>query len=377
MVVFRCLSRWGGEMSSPAASTHTEKSTTEFATQSTGPPAVAGASAGASDPPGASSPELQLIYNTVPIGLAFLTPDCRYVVLNQRLSEICGVSIADHIGRSVRETVPQVAAQVETIVETILRTGEPVTGIEIKGQRRDGTNSGRSWITYWHPLKDQNGGVCGINVVAEEITQRKLAEAALAASEARFRELADNMSQFAWMADATGSRTWFNRRWYEYTGMTFEDAQGWGWRTVYHPEHVDHVTAKVREGSTSGTAWEDIFPLRGVDGHYRWFLTKVVPISDPTADALRWFGTDTDVTQQIEAENALRDLNETLLARVETHVRERNRLWSVSQDLLTVADTDGRIISVNPAWTSMLGWSEGELLGKTAEWLVHPDDLER
>src|SRR5882672_6197009 len=91
----------------------------------------------ADDLPGShrQPPELRLIYDTAPIGLAFLTPDCRYLQINQRLTEICGISVADHIGRSVRETVPQVADQVEKIVHTILRTGEPITGIEINGQR--------------------------------------------------------------------------------------------------------------------------------------------------------------------------------------------------------------------------------------------------
>src|ERR1700683_5822589 len=88
----------------------------------------------------ARSPELQLIYHTAPIGLPFLSPDCRYLMINQHLTEICGISIADHIGRSVRETVPQVAEQVEHIVRTILRTGEPITGIEVGGQRPDGSN---------------------------------------------------------------------------------------------------------------------------------------------------------------------------------------------------------------------------------------------
>ena len=83
-------------------------------------------------------PELQLLYETAPIGLAFLTPDCRYLQINRHLTEICGISVEDHIGRSVRETVPQVADQVEHIVEAILRTGQSITGIEVSGQRPDG-----------------------------------------------------------------------------------------------------------------------------------------------------------------------------------------------------------------------------------------------
>src|SRR5256885_1071574 len=80
-------------------------------------------------------PELRLIYDTAPIGLAFLSPDCRYLHVNQRLTQICGISVEDHIGRSVRETVPKVADQVEKIVEIILSKGEPITDIEVNGQR--------------------------------------------------------------------------------------------------------------------------------------------------------------------------------------------------------------------------------------------------
>jgi PAS domain S-box-containing protein len=152
-------------------------------------------------------PELQLLYETAPVGLAFLSPDCRYLQINRHLTEICGISVADHIGRSVRDSVPQVADQVEHIVQTILRTGEAVTGIEVRGQRPNGGNAERVWLTYWHPLKDTAGNILGVNVVAEEITERKRAEAAIADSEARFRELADNMSQFAWTNDASGRST--------------------------------------------------------------------------------------------------------------------------------------------------------------------------
>jgi PAS domain S-box-containing protein len=322
-------------------------------------------------------PELQLLYETAPIGLAFLTPDCRYLQINRHLTEICGISVEDHIGRSVRETVPQVAEQVEHIVQTILRTGEAIIGIEVNGQRPDGANAERVWLTYWHPLKDTTGSVIGINVVAEEITERKRAEAALAESEARFRELADNMSQFAWTTDATSRRTWFNKRWHDYTGTTLEDVQGTRWQKLLHPDHVKRVNRRIRESYESGTPWEETFPLRGRDGNFRWFLTRATPIRNEAGDVVRWFGTNTDVTRQVEAEGALRSLNETLERRIAEQAKERDRIWNVSQDLLVVADISGTLLSINPAWTAALGWSEGELLGKTTEWLRHPDDRAR
>jgi len=145
----------------------------------------------------ARTPDSQLLYETAPIGLAFLTPDCRYLQINRHLCEICGISVDDHIGRSVRETVPQVAEQVENIVQTILRTGNSITGVEVNGQRPDGGNAERVWITNWYPLVGADGSILGINVASQEITERKQMEAALAASEAKYRELADSMRAMA------------------------------------------------------------------------------------------------------------------------------------------------------------------------------------
>ena len=257
-------------------------------------------------------PSLQLIYDTAPIGLAVLSLDCRYLQLNQRLTEICGISVEDHLGRSVRDCVPALADAVEGIVRSIVSTGEPVAGIEVTSQRADKTEE-RWWVTYWHPLRDRKGEIVGVNVAAEEVTERKRAEAVLAAndkalreSELRFRELADNISQFAWTADASGWIYWYNKRWHDYTGTTLEDMQGWDWQKVHHPEHVDRVVERIRRCFETGTPWEDTFPLRGKDGNYRWFLSRALPIRNEAGDVVRWFGTNTDVSEQIEAENALR-----------------------------------------------------------------------
>ena len=135
-------------------------------------------------------PALQLIYDTAPIGLACLSPDCCYLQINQRLTEICGISVEDHLGRSVRDCVPALAEAVEGIVGSIMQTGEPVIGIEVAGQRADQPDP-RFWITYWHPLRSPSGEIVAVNVAAEEITERKRAEAALQASEREIRSAKD------------------------------------------------------------------------------------------------------------------------------------------------------------------------------------------
>ena len=109
--------------------------------------------------------------------------------------------------------------------------------------------------------------------LARATAARKQAENELRAEESRFRTLANAIPQFAWMADASGARYWFNQRWLDYTGIPLEELTGWDWRQVHHPDHVDRVIQLIRESCATGEPWEDTFPLRGKDGTYRWFLS--------------------------------------------------------------------------------------------------------
>src|SRR3982074_2345481 len=188
-------------------------------------------------------PTLQLIYDTAPIGLAFLSLDCRYLQINQRLTEICGISVEDHLGRYVRDCVPALADAVEGIVGSIMRTGDPVTGIEVAGQRADQADE-RFWVTYWHPHRNRDGEIVGVNVAAEEITERKRAEAALRASERQFHTLADSIPQLVWMADAGGRIYWFNSLRHDYTGPPAGDASSHDWQSILAPG--PGRTARVR-----------------------------------------------------------------------------------------------------------------------------------
>lgn len=144
-----------------------------------------------------------------------------------------------------------------------------------------------------------------------EALERSRVTRVLAESEERFRALADNIAQLAWMTDPAGWMFWFNRRWFDYTGGTLKQMLGWGWGTVIHADHLERVTSKWKEHLASGMDWEDTFPLRGKDGEYRWFLSRAFPIRDRSGKVIRWFGTNTDVTEQRKAAEILaRDKNQ-------------------------------------------------------------------
>ena len=126
-------------------------------------------------------------------------------------------------------------------------------------------------------------------------------------SEAKLRALADNMSQLAWMTDEEGSINWYNKRWYDYTGTTYEEMAGWGWQKVHDPEHVDRVTEKFKQHLKNGDVWEDTFPLRGANGEFGWFLSRAVPLKNDEGKIISWFGTNTDITEQRRDEQRKND----------------------------------------------------------------------
>ncbi|MBE7202448.1 MAG: PAS domain S-box protein, partial [Parafilimonas terrae] len=113
-----------------------------------------------------------------------------------------------------------------------------------------------------------------------------------------FRALADALPQMAWVAEPNGDIIWYNRRWYDYTGTTIEQMRGWGWRDVHHPDHVERVVGRISEAFRTGEPWKDTFPLRGADGEYRWFLSLAQPHRGSDGRILRWFGTNTDITER-------------------------------------------------------------------------------
>jgi PAS domain S-box-containing protein len=142
-------------------------------------------------------------------------------------------------------------------------------------------------------------------------TLRWRAEERLRRSEARLRTIVDAIPQLAWMTDAAGRVLWFNRRWYDFTGLGTDDAVGDGWQAALHPEHAARVAERFAAAIEAGMAWEDSFALRGGDGRYRWFLSRALPLFEPgeeEEDAARpigWFGTNTDITELRETEEAL------------------------------------------------------------------------
>ena len=137
-----------------------------------------------------------------------------------------------------------------------------------------------------------------VAVLFNDITKRRQAETLLRESEQKFSALAEGMSQLVWMAEADGSIFWYNQNWYEYTGTTPADMEGWGWQAVHDPGLLPQVIERWQASIETGERFEMEFPLKGADGKFRWFLTRVNPLRDGEGRIIRWFGTNTDIDEQ-------------------------------------------------------------------------------
>ena len=189
------------------------------------------------------------------------------------------------------------------------------------------------------PVRDRAGTIIGASKIARDAgpyleNQRRLRE-----SEERFRMLADNMSQMAWIATADGQIVWFNKRWHEYTGVTADEAADERRRKLLPEAHMERVQSHFRRSIERGEAWEDTFPLRGKDGQSRWFLSRAMPIRGEQGEVTWWFGTNTDITEQREQAEQIRVLL------MEVNHRSKNMLSIVQALARRSADGNSEFVA--------------------------------
>ena len=194
-------------------------------------------------------------------------------------------------------------------VPRLLRTARRATkrsgpfAVEVRFQHAGGQ---WRWMDVRGQASTELAGQQTLHGIGVDISLRKQTEEDARQVEMKFQALADGIPQLAWMARPDGWIYWYNRGWYDYTGKTAADMEGWGWQSVHDPAVLPAVIERWQHSINTGQTFEMVFPLKGSNGRFRSFLTRVSPLRGEDGKVVHWFGTNTDITAQHDAEAALR-----------------------------------------------------------------------
>ncbi|HEV2568755.1 PAS domain S-box protein [Sphingomonas sp.] len=459
---------------------------------------------------------LSAIFSQAGAGFAQVDLEGRFELVNDAYCAITGYSRQQLLGRRMQDiTHPDdLARNLELLNEALTSTNSFT--IEKRYVRPDGS---AVWVNNSVTiLRNDAGAPIGILAVTTDRTEARRSEQQLRESEQRFRQMADAVPQIVWITDADGKNEFFNRQWFDYTGVAYQPTTAAKVAAdQVHPEDGPATIAAFDEARRTGTTFHVEHRIRSRTGEYRWFLVRGEPYRDPdTGEIVRWFGASVDIHDRKVAEAALREnearlraltdnlpagmvyqvstgrdgsarqfryvsgshkrltgvpaeavladpsipyqlihpddrsmlaeaeeeairarssfdlqvrfrradgelrwariisapreqpdgsliwdgiqidttdqklaeaalraseerlreLNGNLEAQVAERTADRDRMWRLSTDIMLVARFDGTINSVNPAWTSILGWTDTALVGSNFMNLVHADDQE-
>jgi PAS domain S-box-containing protein len=283
---------------------------------------------------------------------------------NPATKSVFGYEPAELIGKPLTVLMPNSMSSLhEAGYKRYLQTGERRLnwdGTELTARRANGSDFPVE-VSFGEMTAYDSRTFTGF---IRDISEKKSAEEALLASRRNLSLIINTMPVLAWSALPNGAGEFFNQRWLDYTGVTPEQAEGWGWVQAIHPDDIHRFTEYWRSMIVSGGSGEIEARLRRSDGDYRWFLFRADAMHDASGAIVKWYGTNTDIDDRRRAEDALRVRELSLLQITET-IPEM--LWS--------ATPDGSIDYCNGRLLDYTGFRAEQVMNDGWMLLVHPDDL--
>ncbi len=271
-----------------------------------------------------SEEQFRAVAETAPDAIITIDEASNLLFTNHSTQKIFGYTFEELRGQQLTMLMPDYLRHLHQAgVKRYVETGRRHINwdaVEVPGLHKDGHEVPLE-ISFSEFITKGERRFTGI---IRDVTERKRAQEALRESERQLRILADAVPQLVWMAEADGFIFWYNQRWYDYTGTTPEGMEGWGWQSVHDPEMLPRVMKRWKASIETGEPFEMEFPLKGADGVFRWFLTRVNPLRDSQGRIVRWFGTNTDVDEQRRTAEELREasrLKDEFLATVSHELR--------------------------------------------------------
>ena len=222
--------------------------------------------------PAHSLAQLQAIYDGAPVGLCFLDRQMRYVSLNQQLARMNNVPVAEHLGRTVAEVIPDMFPLLEPYIKRAL-AGEPISQIELTRPATAHWSPAQTVSLSYQPVRDEMGDVVGVSVAITDATQRKGIEEALRNTENHYRHLMDLNPHILYVLNAQGEVIDASPRWNELTGQSIEDALGNGWLGCLHPDDVDPTASAIQRSIASRSSIDVRYRIAS-KGRWKWMRSR-------------------------------------------------------------------------------------------------------
>jgi len=261
----------------------------------------------------ASEGRYRRLFESAKDGIFILDAETGQIVdVNPMLMELLGYSHEEFLGKKLWEVGSFKDIAHSKLAFQELQRDETIRYEDLPLETKHGRRINVEFISSVYLVDGQKVIQCGIR----DITGRKQAEAKLRESEESFRTMANSIPQLASIARADGFIYWYNQRWYDYTGTTPKEMEGWGWQSVHDPQVLPRVMEQWTAAIAAGQPFEMEFPLRGADGIFRLFLTRSLPLKDTEGRVVQWFGTNTNVDELKRAQDEVHRLNAELEQRV-------------------------------------------------------------
>ena len=288
--------------------------------------------------------------------------DGRFTYISQSLLDLWRLTYDQAVGKNFHELnyPPELAATLQRQIQKVIETRRPV-----KDETPYTSAQGRRMYEYlFFPLIGENGSIEGAGGVTRDITERKQAEQSLRNSEERFRSLADHVPQLVWTNEADGRVSYRNRRWVEYSGLDFDEADNPGWQTLVHPDDAGGARERWQEVLAKPQDFECELRLRHRDGEYRWFIARNIPLRDSGGRVTSWVGSATDIDDLKRAETALRESDQRFQLLVE----------GTPDYAMFLLDPGNTITFWSAGAEKVFGWNASEAVGQSGEIIFTPED---
>ena len=251
---------------------------------------------------------LQQLFEQAPGFMAVTRgPEHRLEIANEACTHLVGER--ELVGRTVKEAMPDVAGQgYLALLDEAYQSGEAFVGRRMAVQvSRNGNNPEDRYVDFvFQPIRGTDGAVTGIFIQGSDVTEQERLEVQLRESEAKFRTITDAMPQIVWSTLPDGFHDYFNRGWYEFTGVPEGTTYGNAWSGLFHPADMGRSWQMWQHSLATGEPYEVEYRLRHRSGEYRWVLGRALPLRDDQGRIIRWMGTCTDVHERVIAREMLR-----------------------------------------------------------------------